>query len=66
LNLGEQESNPDYSTQSYNDLKAKSLESSVTVTPKQWIEQTGAIGMKSKQGKNGGTYMLTQRLLVSF
>jgi len=56
LNLWEQENNPDYNTQGYDDLKLKALEASFTVTPKQWIEQTGAIGVKSKQGKNGGTY----------
>lgn len=29
---------------------------SFTMTPKQWIEQTSAIGLKSRQGKKGGTY----------
>lgn len=26
------------------------------MTPKQWIEQTGAAGITSKAGKSGGTY----------
>ena len=28
----------------------------VTLTAKQWIEKTGAVGLISKQGKSGGTY----------
>lgn len=56
LNLWEQENNPSYNTKGYDDLKAKSLDSAFTVSPKQWIELTGAIGIKSRQGKNGGTY----------
>ena len=29
---------------------------SFTLTPKLWIDQTKAIGIVSKQGKNGGTF----------
>ena len=29
---------------------------SFTLTPKQWIEQTNAVGLISKQGRYGGTY----------
>lgn len=29
---------------------------SFTLTPKQWIERTGAIGIQSKTGRYGGTY----------
>jgi len=29
---------------------------SFTLTPKQWITRTNAIGLISKQGKNGGTF----------
>jgi len=29
---------------------------SFTMTPKQWIEKTGAIGIVSKAGRYGGTY----------
>lgn len=56
LNLWEQENNPSYNINGYEDLKGKSLDSSFTVSPKQWIEFTGATGIKSRQGKNGGTY----------
>jgi hypothetical protein len=56
LNLWEHENNPDYNTQGYNDLKEKMRSGSFTMTPKQWIGQTGAIGLKSRQGKKGGTY----------
>lgn len=29
---------------------------SFTLTPKQWIERTGAVGLTSKPGRYGGTY----------
>jgi hypothetical protein len=29
---------------------------SFTLTPKQWIEKTSAVGLISKQGRYGGTY----------
>jgi hypothetical protein len=44
----EHENNPDYKTQGYNDLKKKMKSDSFTMTLKQWIEQTGAIGLKSR------------------
>ena len=47
LNLWEQENNPNYSEVGY---------ASFTLTPKLWIDQTKAIGIVSKQGKNGGTF----------
>lgn len=56
MDLWEKKHNPDYSTQGYETLLTKSSKSSFTITLKQWTEQTKAMGIKSKQGKSGGTY----------
>jgi len=37
-------------------LKKQAGLNSFTLTPKQWIEKTNAIGLKSKAGRYGGTY----------
>ena len=56
LDLWEQENNPAYNASAYAVLLEKKKTASFTVTAKQWIEQTRAIGITSKQGKQGGTF----------
>ena len=56
LNLWEQENNPNYSETGYAELLKRKKTASFTLTPKPWIDQTKAIGIVSKQGKNGGTF----------
>lgn len=56
LDLWERENNPAYDTSAYAALLEKKKSTSFTMTAKQWIEQTKAIGITSKQGKQGGTY----------
>lgn len=56
LNLWEQENNPNYSETGYAELLKRKKTVSFTLTPKLWIDQTKAIGIVSKQGKNGGTF----------
>lgn len=56
LHLWEQRHNDSYNVGGYEELRAKLKTGTFTMTPKQWIEQTGAIGITSKSGKNGGTY----------
>ena len=56
LNLWEQENNPNYSETGYSELLKRKKTASFTLTPKLWIDQTKAIGIVSKQGKNGGTF----------
>ncbi|MDY3619007.1 KilA-N domain-containing protein [Agathobaculum sp.] len=56
LNLWEQRHNDEYSTEGYDALVARLKTGTFTMTPKQWIKQTGAVGIVSKAGKNGGTY----------
>lgn len=48
--------NPDFDKAAYEVLMGKTKENGFTLTPKTWIEQTKAIGMTSKQGRNGGTF----------
>lgn len=56
LNLWEQENNPNYSETGYAELLKRKKTASFTLTPKLWIDQTKAICIVSKQGKNGGTF----------
>lgn len=56
LGLWESAHNPDFNHEGYAALMEKQKAGSFVVTPKQWIDQTNAGGMTSKQGKNGGTY----------
>lgn len=56
LNLWEQRHNENYSVEGYERLLTKLKDGTFTMTPKQWIEQTKAVGLTSKSGKNGGTY----------
>lgn len=56
LDLWEQENNPAYNASAYAMLRERKKSTSFTVTVKQWTEQTRAIGITSKQGKQGGTF----------
>jgi len=56
LNLWEKENNPTYCEHAYLELLEKKKAASFTLTPKQWIDQTKAIGIVLKQGKPGGTF----------
>ncbi len=53
--LWEAENNADFNRLGYESLMEQQS-GSFTMTPKQWIDQTGAMGLVSKQGRNGGTY----------
>ncbi|MCW9013272.1 MAG: KilA-N domain-containing protein [Gammaproteobacteria bacterium] len=56
LGIWEQLNNPDFKVIEFDDFKKEAGLNSFTLTPKQWIEQTGAIGIISKAGRYGGTY----------
>lgn len=55
LALWETENNVDFNQLGYESLMEQQG-GSFTMTPKQWIDQTNAIGLISKQGRNGGTF----------
>ena len=56
LGIWEQLNNPDFKPVEFDGFKKQAGLNSFTLTPKQWIEQTGAIGIISKAGRYGGTY----------
>ena len=56
LRIWENKNNPNFNENECNSLLEEMKSPSFTVTPKQWIERTKAIGLTSKQGKNGGTF----------
>jgi hypothetical protein len=56
LGIWEQLNNPDFKPIEFDGFKALAGLNSFTLTPKQWIEKTGAVGLISKAGRYGGTY----------
>ena len=56
LGLWEQEHNPEFNADGYGRILLRKQAASFSLSSKQWVEQTNAIGLMSKQGKNGGTY----------
>lgn len=56
LSYWELQNNPDFDVSGYQALVEELKSPSLTLTAKKWIEATRAIGLQSKQGKNGGTY----------
>jgi len=56
LGIWEQLNNLDFKPVEFDGFKKQAGLNSFTLTPKQWIEQTGAIGIISKSGRYGGTY----------
>ena len=56
LGLWEHINNPDFKGIEFDAFRNSSGLNSFTLTPKQWIEKTNAIGIISKPGRCGGTY----------
>ncbi len=56
VGLWEQLNNPVFNPVEFDGFRKQSGLNSFTLTPKQWIEQTGAIGIVSKPGRYGGTF----------
>lgn len=56
LGIWEQLNNESFKHLEFDAFRMASGLNSFTLTPKQWIEQTNAIGIISKQGRYGGTY----------
>ena len=56
LGIWEQIHNPEFKVIEFDDFRKQAGLNSFTLTPKQWIEQTNAIGLTSKAGRYGGTY----------
>lgn len=56
LGIWEQLNNPAFNSVEFDGFRKQAGLNSFTLTPKQWIEKTGAIGVVSKAGRHGGTY----------
>ncbi|WP_075187554.1 KilA-N domain-containing protein [Teredinibacter haidensis] len=56
LGIWEQLNNPNFKVLEFEDFKKQACLNSFTLTPKQWIAVTGAIGIVSEAGRYGGTY----------
>ncbi len=56
LGIWEQLYNPDFKPIEFDRFKSQAGLNSFTLSPKKWIEATGAIGIYAKSGRGGGTY----------
>jgi hypothetical protein len=56
LGIWERLNNPDFNPIEFDGFRKQSGLNSFTLSPKQWIDKTSAIGLISKQGRYGGTY----------
>jgi len=56
LGIWESLNNPDFNSVEFDGFRIQAGLNSFTMTPRQWIEKTGAIGIVSKAGRYGGTY----------
>ncbi len=48
--------NPEFNPVEFDGIRMQAGLNTFTLTPKQWIERTGAVGITSKPGRYGGTY----------
>jgi hypothetical protein len=56
LGIWEQLHNPSFNPIEFDGIKKQAGLNSFVLTPKQWIEKTGAIGLRSSAGRYGGTF----------
>ena len=56
LGIWERLNNPDFKPVEFDGFRRQAGLNSFTLTPKQWIEHTNAIGIISKPGRYGGTF----------
>jgi len=54
LGIWEQLNNPDFKPLEFEGFRKRSGLNSFVLTPKQWIEQMGAVGILSKRGRSVG------------
>lgn len=56
LGLWEKINNPDFKGVEFDAFRQQAGSNSFTLSPSKWVETTGAIGIKSAVGRNGGTF----------
>lgn len=52
----ERQNNPDFKPSQMTRFKMAAMDNRSTVTVKRYVEETGATGLRSKQGRGGGTF----------
>ena len=56
IGIWEQMNNPDFKGGEFETFRTQAGLNSFHLTPRKWIEATGAIGIQSRAGRYGGTY----------
>ena len=56
LGIWERLNNPSFNPVEFDGIRMQTGLNSFVLTPKQWIEKTGAVGLTSSAGRYGGTY----------
>ena len=56
LGVWERLNNPDFNPVEFDGIRIQTGLNSFVLTPKQWIEKTGALGIRSSAGRYGGTF----------
>ncbi len=56
LGVWERLNNPGFNPVEFDGIRIQTGLNSFVLTPKQWLEKTGAIGLRSSAGRYGGTY----------
>lgn len=56
LGLWETMYNPHFNEEAFKEFRLQAGSGGFFLSPKQWIEKTGAMGMESRTGRGGGTY----------
>ena len=56
LGIWEQLNNPDFKPVEFDGFRTQAGSNAFTMSPKKWVEVTGAIGIVSKAGRYGGTF----------
>ena len=56
LGIWERLNNPAFNPVEFDGIRMQTGPNSFVLTPKQWVEKTGAMGIRSSAGRYGGTY----------
>jgi hypothetical protein len=56
IGLWEKLNNPDFNPVEFDGFRMAAGRNAFVLSPKKWIEATGAVGLRSKSGRHGGTF----------
>jgi hypothetical protein len=66
MGVWERMHNPDFNITGFREVKMESTETGFALSPKQWIEKTGAIGIISRSGRYGGGTFAHRHIAFEF